>query len=87
MSITPHVAQDTSGTPRSAVDGRTTRHPGYTISQGIRKRIAEVFGWTKTVANVRRTRFKGRARTQMASYFIGAAYNLMRISRLQMEAA
>jgi len=87
MSITPHVAQNTSGTRRSAVDGRTTRHPGYTISQRIRKRIEEVFGWTKTVANFRRTRFKGRARTQMASYFVGAAYNLMRISRLQMEAA
>lgn len=82
LEITPHVAQNTSRR-RSAVDDRTTRHAGYKVSQRIRKRVEEIFGWTKSVANFRRTRYKGRARTQMASYFVGAAYNLLRISRLQ----
>jgi len=66
----------------SAVDGRTTRHPGSAISQRFRKRIEEVWGWTKTVANFRKIRFKGRLRPEMASYFVGAAYNLLRMSRL-----
>lgn len=49
MKVTPHVAQNTSGR-RSAIDGRTTRHGGYAVSQRIRKRIEEAFGWIKTVA-------------------------------------
>jgi transposase len=81
MSITPHVAQNTKRR-RSAVDGRTTRHGGYSVSQRLRKRVEEIFGWTKSVAFFRRTRYKGRARTRMASYFVGTAYNLLRISRL-----
>jgi transposase len=84
--VTPHVAQNITQQRDSAIDGRTTRHPGYEISQRIRKRVEEIFGWTKTVANFRRTRFKGRARTQLASYFVGAAYNLLRMGRL-LEAA
>jgi len=83
MSMTPHVAQNISGNRSSAIDQRTTRHGGYAVSQRLRKRVEEIFGWTKSVANFRRTRYKGRARTQMASYFVGAAYNLLRISRLQ----
>src|ERR1022692_4462020 len=66
----------------SALDERTTRHPGYDISQRIRKRVEEIFGWTKTVGNFRRTRYKGQARTELASLFVGAAYNLLRMSRL-----
>jgi transposase len=85
-NVTPHVAQNITKQRNSAIDGRTTRHPGYEISQRIRKRVEEIFGWTKTVANFRRTRFKGRERTQLASYFIGAAYNLLRMGRL-LEAA
>jgi IS5 family transposase len=57
-------------------------HPGYSVSQVIRKRVEEIFGWTKTVANFRKTRFRGLERTQLASYLVGAAYNLMRMSRL-----
>jgi hypothetical protein len=72
MNLTPHVAQNNSRR-RSAIDDRTTRHAGYTISQRLRKRVEEIFGWTKSVANFRRTRYKGRSRTQMASYFVGAA--------------
>ena len=80
--VTPHVAQNITERRGSAIDGRTTRHPGYTISQRIRKRVEEIFGWTKTVGNFRRTRFKGLDRTTLASYFVGAAYNLLRMGRL-----
>jgi transposase len=59
MKVTPHVAQNTSGRT-SAIDGRTTRHAGYAISQRIRKRIEEGFGWIKTIAGQEKTRFRGR---------------------------
>ena len=82
MNVTPHVAQNITERRGSAIDDRTTRHPGYAISQRIRKRVEEIFGWTKTVANFRRTRYKGKRRTEMASRLVGAAYNLFRIARL-----
>ena len=85
-NVTPHVAQNITQQRGSAIDERTTRHCGYSVSQRIRKRVEEIFGWTKTVANFRRTRFKGGARTELASYFVGAAYNLLRMGRL-LEAA
>lgn len=81
-NVTPHVAQNISTNRSSAIDGRTIRHEGYSISQRLRKRVEEIFGWTKTVANFRRTRFKGLARTELASYLVGAAYNLLRMGRL-----
>jgi transposase len=81
-NVTPHVAQNITKHRGSAIDGRTTRHIGYGISQRFRKRIEEVWGWTKTIANFRKTRFKGRLYIEMASYFIGAAYNLLRMTRL-----
>jgi transposase len=81
-NVTPHVAQNITARRTSAIDGRTTRHKGYSVSQVIRKRVEEIFGWTKTVANFRKTRFRGLERTQLASYLVGAAYNLMRMSRL-----
>ena len=56
--VTPHVAQNTSGR-RSAIDRRVTRHPGYSVSQRIRKRVEEIFGWMKTVSGFRRTRYLG----------------------------
>jgi transposase len=86
-NVTPHVAQNTAANRSSAIDERTTRHAGYTISQRIRKRVEEIFGWTKTVANFRRTRYKGPARTELASYLVGAAYNLLRMGRLLQAAA
>ncbi len=79
--VTPHVAQNTSGR-RSAIDGRTTRHSGYAKSQRIRKRVEEVFGWMKVIGGFRRTRFRGLERTQLAGYFVAAAYNLVRMARL-----
>src|SRR5678815_4834682 len=57
--VTPHVAQNTSGR-RSAIDGRTTRHPGYAVSQRIRKRIEEGFGWMKTIAGLKKTKSRAR---------------------------
>ena len=60
--VTPHVAQNTSGR-RSAIDGRTTRHPGYRVSQRIRKRVEEIFGWMKTVGGFRKTRYRGVDKT------------------------
>lgn len=81
--ITPHVAQNVKRRGGSAIDGRTTRHPGYTVSQWIRKRVEEIGGWIKTVGGFRKTRFKGVARTQLAGWFVGAAYNLLRMVRLK----
>src|SRR5713226_7485187 len=86
-NVTPHVAKNEGPRRSSAIDGRTTRHPGYSISQVIRKRVEEIFGWTKTVANFRKTRFRGLERTQLASYLVGSAYNLMRIGKLLTAAA
>jgi transposase len=85
MNVTPHVAQNTSNR-RSAIDGRTTRHPGYAVSQRIRKRIEEAFGWIKTVAGQRKTRFRGVARVGFAFTFAAAAYNLVRLPKLLQEA-
>jgi transposase len=82
LNVTPQVAQNLERRGGSAIDGRTTRHPGYAISQRIRKRVEEIFGWTKTVANFRKTRFKGLDRTQLASYLVGTAYNLLRMAKL-----
>jgi len=79
--VTPHVAQNTTNR-RSAIDGRTTRHPGYAVSQRIRKRVEEIFGWMKTVGGFRRTRYRGVDRTGLAGYLVATAYNLARLSRL-----
>jgi transposase len=79
--VTPHVARNTSRR-RSAIDGRTTRHPGYAVSQRIRNRVEEVFGWMKTVGGFRRTRYRGLDRTGLAGYLVATAYNLVRLSRL-----
>lgn len=79
--VTPHVAQNTKRRS-SAIDGRTTRHPGYPISQQIRKRVEEVFGWMKTVGGFRRTRYKGADRTGLAGYLVATAYNLVRMAKL-----
>ena len=81
MNATPHVAQNTNGRT-SAIDGRTTRHAGYAVSQRIRKRIEEVFGWVKTVAGQARTKFRGRERVGWAFAFAAAAYNLARLPKL-----
>jgi transposase len=81
LDCTPHVAQNTSNR-RSAIDGRTTRHPGYAVSQRKRKRIEEPFGWFKTTGGLRKTRHRGRARVEWFFIFTAAAYNLIRIPKL-----
>ena len=66
----------------SALDLRTTGWPGYGVSQRVRKRVEEIFGWLKTVGNFRRTRYRGVERTRLAAFLVGAAYNLLRIAKL-----
>ncbi|MER8850149.1 IS5 family transposase [Mesorhizobium australicum] len=84
MKVTPHVAQNTNGRC-SAIDGRTTRHSGYAVSQRIRKRIEEAFGWIKTVAGQEKTKLRGRDRVGWAFTFAAAAYNLVRLPKLMAE--
>ena len=78
MTVTPHVAQNTSGRS-SAIDARTTRHGGYAVSQRVRKRIEEAFGWIKTVARQEKTKFRGRGRVGWAFTLAAATYNLVRL--------
>jgi transposase len=87
LGVTPHVAQNTSGTRRSAIDGRTTRHDGHATSLRIRKRIEEPFGWIKTVGGGRKLRYKGRERNRAWFKITAATYNLIRIAALDTQAA
>ena len=85
-TVTPHVAQNTKGR-RSAIDRRTTRHPGYDISQRVRKRIEEAFGWAKTVAGLRKMRHRGLPKVGWQFTLAMAAYNLVRLPKLLAEPA
>jgi transposase len=82
IKVTPHVAQNDSHRS-SAIDARTTRHGGYPVSQRKRKRVEEVFGWMKTVALQRKTRFLGPERTGWMFTLAAATYNLVRMRNLQ----
>ena len=82
LKVTPHVARNERRVGGSALDRRTARHPGYAVSQRVRKRVEEIFGWMKTVGGLRRTRYRGLDRTQLHAYLVAAAYNLLRIARL-----
>lgn len=84
LGITPHAAQNETNR-RSAIDGRTTHHPGYAISQRKRKRVEEIFGWMKTVGVMRKTRHRGTERVGWVFTLTAAAYNLVRMKNLQME--
>jgi transposase len=81
LQVTPHVAQHTSGRS-SAIDGRTTRHLGYAVSQRKRKRVEEIFGWLKTVGLLRKVRHHGLARIGWIFTFAAAVYNLVRMRTL-----
>ena len=86
-NVTPHIAIDAHPTKtgkrrKTAIDARTMRHPGYAVSQRIRKRIEEGFGYIKTVANLRKTRHRGRRRVGFMFTLAAAAYNLVRIPKL-----
>jgi transposase len=84
LGVTPHVAQHTNGR-RSAIDGRTTRHPGHRISQRTRPRIEEPFGWIKTIAGGRKLRYRGRQRNRAWFLLTTATYNLLRITALDAQ--
>jgi len=86
-AVTPPVSANTKRKGGSAIDGRTTRHAGYAISQRIRKRVEEIFGWMKCIGGFRRTRFRGRDRTQLQGWLVGAAYNLLRMAHLKRPVA
>ena len=82
LNLTPHVAQNIHSRRRSAVDDRTVTHLGYVVSQRLRKRVEEIFGWWKTVAGGRKLRYIGRRRNQQWAELTSAAFNLVRLANL-----
>lgn len=86
LNITPHIAANDTYR-RSALDGRTTRHEGYAVSQRLRKRIEECFGWMKTIGPMRKTKFRGRERIDWQFTLTAAVYNLTRMRNLTRKAA
>jgi transposase len=87
MNVTPHVARNTARRGGSAIDARTTRHPGYAVSQRKRKRIEQSFGWMKIIGMLKKVKLRGLQNVQWLFKFVGAACNLYRLSRLPAEAA
>lgn len=85
-AIAPHVACKAT-VHLAGLDGRTTARRGYQTSQRIRKRVEEIFGWIKTVGGLRRSRYRGRERTQAWGYFVAGTYNLLRMARLDLASA
>ena len=84
--VTPHVAQNTSGR-RSSIDGRTTRHAGYAVSQRCRKKVEEISRLDESDRGLRKTRYRGIERTGLWAYLVGTAYNLIRIAKLESATA
>src|SRR5262249_44833989 len=85
-AVTPHVAENPSGR-RSAIDGRTTRHPGDPFSQPICNHIEEAFDWAKTVAGLRKLRHRGLPKVDCQFTLAMAAYDLIRLPKLLAEPA
>ena len=83
--VTAHVAQNLGRRGGSAIDSRTTRHEGYAISQKLRKRIEECFGWLKTIALLRKVRHRGTLKVDWIFAFACAAYNLVRMRNLMLK--
>ena len=84
--VTPHVAQNQNGR-RSAIDGRTTSHGGYRVSQRVRKRVEEIFGWVKTVGGGRKLRYVGLARNRLWAGITATCYNLVRMVKIERQQA
>jgi transposase len=82
MKVTPHVAQNNTNR-RSAINGRTTQHAGYAISQKKRKRIEESFGWMKTIGMLKKVKLRGLEKVSWLFTFVAAVYNLYRLQRLE----
>ncbi|MGC1434369.1 MAG: UDP-N-acetylglucosamine 2-epimerase, partial [Terriglobales bacterium] len=87
LKVTPHVAQNLERPGGSAIDARTTQHPGYAISQRKRKRIEECFGWLKTIALLRKVRHRGVFKVGWVFTFAAAAYTLVRMRNLAIQTA
>jgi transposase len=87
VGVTPHVAQNLARPGGSAIDERTTRHPGYAISQRKRKRIEQSFGWMKIIGMLKKVKLRGREKVSWLFTFVGAAYNLYRLGRLEAAVA
>ncbi len=87
LNVTPHGAQNITTQRGSRIDGRTVRQAGYAISQRLRKRIEEIFGWLKAIAGGRKLRYRGVRRNQLWADLATAAFNLVRIGNLMAEAA
>ncbi len=87
LGVTPHVAQNTARWGGSAIDGRTTRHAGYAISQEKRKRIEQSFGWMKIIGMLKKVKLRGQEKVSWLFTFVGAAYNLYRLGRLEVQTA
>jgi IS5 family transposase len=85
LKVTPHVAQNLGRLGGSAIDARTTQHPGYAISQRKRKRVEECFGWLKTIALLRKVRHRGIFKVGWVFTFAAAAYNLVRMRNLAIQ--
>jgi transposase/IS5 family transposase len=85
MKVTPHVAQNNTNR-RSAINGRTTQHVGYAISQKKRKRIEESFGWMKTIGMLKKVKLRGLEKVSWLFTFVAAVYNLYRLQRLEAQA-
>lgn len=83
QAIAPHVSQIKNRRMPGLLDGRTTRHESYAVSQRKRKRIEEIFGWMKAYGGLRRTMLRGLQRVQLHAYIVASAYNLLRLSRLR----
>lgn len=82
MNITPHVAQNNTNRS-SALDGRTIRHAGYAVSQRKRKLVEQSFGWMKVIGLLRKVKLRGLEKVSWWFTYLGAAYNLMRLRKLQ----
>jgi hypothetical protein len=82
LGVTPHVTQNLARPGGSAIDGRTTRHDGYAMSQHARPRIEPAFGWLKTIGWVRKVKLRGLPNVDWLFVFASAAFNLIRLPKL-----
>jgi len=82
LNTTPHVTQNLARSGGSGIDGRTTRHEGYAISQHARPRIEPAFGWLKTIAWMRKVKLRGLPKVDWLFVFASAAFNLIRLPKL-----
>jgi len=86
LNVTPHVTQNVNRFGGSAIDARTTRHEGYAQSQACRPRVEPAFGWLKTIAWIRKVKLRGLPKVDWLFVFASAAFNLLRLRRLLVEA-